>query len=139
MEQRADVFRGGRGGDGEAQAALAGLLDQRCDAGPQRQAAGFDEAQVVARLGGVEGADQPVQFGPGGEVGRAACGVVADAFLAAGDGEQLAVQGLVPVPVQPEIGEGVVERRAMAVALGVGQRAVDIENQCLQWVHGGQR
>jgi hypothetical protein len=59
-------------------------------------------------------------------------GVVTDALLAAGDGEQFAVQRLVPVPVQAVLGEGGVESGAMAVALGVGQRAVDVEDQGVQ-------
>ena len=57
-----------------------------------------------------------------------------DALLAAGDGEQLAVERLVPVPVEAGLAEGGIEGRAMAVALGVGERAVDVENQCFQ--HG---
>jgi hypothetical protein len=36
------------------------------------------------------------------------------------------------MPVEPGIGEGLVESDAMAVALGLGQCAVDVENQGLK-------
>jgi hypothetical protein len=55
-------------------------------------------------------------------------GVVADAFLAASDGQQPAVQCFIPMPVQAEIGEGGIEGGAMAVALGIGERAIDVES-----------
>ena len=109
LSSAGDIFRGGRGGDGEAQAALAGVLDERRNAGPERQAAGVDEAQVVARLGGVQIADQCVEFGPGGDLGRVAFGVVAQAFLAAGDGEQFAVQPFIPVPIEAVLGKSGIE------------------------------
>ena len=39
------------------------------------------------------------------------------------------------MPVQPAVGKGGVKGRAMAVALGLGQRAVYIEDQCLYVAH----
>jgi hypothetical protein len=55
-------------------------------------------------------------------------GEIADPLLAAGDVQQLAVELLTPMPPWPGRREGGVERRAVPVALGVGQRAVDVED-----------
>jgi len=55
-------------------------------------------------------------------------------LAAAGDLQQVAVDVLVPAPGQPCVVERAVERDAMAVTLGVGQRAVDVEDQCAQRV-----
>jgi hypothetical protein len=77
-----------------------------------------------------------VQFGDalprvrrGQPVGREARGETGDPLLAAGDGKQFTVQPLVPLPWQACLGEGAVEGDAMAVALGLGQRAVDVEDE----------
>ena len=134
-----NVFRRGGGGDGEAQAGGAGFVDQPGDAGAQRQAALLDAADVVRGLGGVQAFDQIVEIGPGGGGGVEMPGIVADAFLAAGDVQQAAVQHFIPIPVQPVFGESCIKGRAMAVALGFGQRAVDIEDQGLECVHGRER
>lgn len=136
-QEGGDVFRRGRGGDGEAQAGAAGGGDQFGDAGAQRQLAGGDALQVMRGLGGVQLLDQGGEIGARGAGRIVALGVVADAFLAAGDGEQFAVQFFIPVPVQAAVGEGGVEGGAMAVALGFGERAVDIEDQGVQAVHAG--
>jgi hypothetical protein len=60
--------------------------------------------------------------------------VMGDAFLAAGDLQQPGVQRFIPVPVQAGLREGLVECGAVG-ALGIGQGAVDVEDQGLQ--HGG--
>ena len=59
-----------------------------------------------------------------------------EALLAAHHGEQLGVERRVPVPGQAELPEGAVERLPMQV-LGLGQRAVDVEDQRPQ--HGRSR
>ena len=82
-------------------------------------------------LGRVQGGDQRVKIRTAGDIGRVALGEIADALLAAGDRQQFAVEVFVPVPVQPVFGKGRVEGDAVAVALGVGQRAIDVEDQCL--------
>ena len=52
----------------------------------------------------------------------------ADAFLAAGDPQQVLVDGPVPLPVETVAGEGMVEGLPMQL-FGLGQGAVDIEDQ----------
>ncbi|MGY4379067.1 hypothetical protein ACVWZ3_006706 [Bradyrhizobium sp. i1.3.6] len=52
----------------------------------------------------------------------------AHALLAAGDTQQLLVDGPVPLPVEAVTDEGMVEGPPMQL-LGFGQRAVDIEDQ----------
>ena len=58
--------------------------------------------------------------------------IVRDALLAACHLQQAAVGALVPFPVQPRLPECAIERHTVKIAFGVGQRAVDIEDQCLQ-------
>ena len=53
----------------------------------------------------------------------------AQALLAAGDAEQLAIEVLVPTPVQPELGKGEVVGDPVATALRLGDRAVEIEEK----------
>ena len=50
----------------------------------------------------------------------------------AGHIEQGTVEGLVPVPGQPDFGKGRVEGRAMAIAFGIGEGSIDIENDRAQ-------
>src|ERR1700690_3687407 len=52
-------------------------------------------------------------------------------LLPTGDLEQARVKRLVPVPVQAHLGKGLIKRRAMD-ALGVGERAIDVEDQGAQ-------
>ncbi len=54
-----------------------------------------------------------------------------DALLAAGDGKQFAVERFVPFPVEAGLAEGGIEGGAVAIALGIRERAVHIENQRL--------
>ena len=77
---------------------------------------------------GGAGTDEPNVY-----VAREAFGVdrrppVAQALLAAGDVEQAPVRAHVPVPAQAGLGERAVERDAVSVALGLGERAVDVED-----------
>ncbi len=80
-------------------------------------------------LGQVQAPDQFGKVGAGQHFRGMAFGIEADALLAAGYRQQFAIEGLVPVPVQAVLGEGGVEGEAMAVALGIGERAIDIKNQ----------
>ncbi|MPN44101.1 hypothetical protein SDC9_191662 [bioreactor metagenome] len=89
----------------------------------------------MRRLGGMQPLDQRIEIGAGGDVGIVALCIVPHALLAAGDGEQLAVPGFIPVPVDSEFGKGGVEGGAMAVALSFGKRAIDIEDQGLDSMH----
>ena len=50
-----------------------------------------------------------------------------NALLTAGDFQQIAIERLVPVPIEPESGKGCVERLAME-RLGFAKRAIDVEN-----------
>jgi hypothetical protein len=88
----------------------------------------------VPRLGGMQFPDARIGIRLLQELRRVARAEEADALLAAGHLQQFAVERLVPVPGQAGLGKGGVEGRAMAVALGIGQRAIDIEDQGLQ--HG---
>jgi hypothetical protein len=62
--------------------------------------------------------------------------IVFHPLLAAGDGEQLAVEGDVPVPVETGVLEGLIEGGAVAVAFGIGKRAVNVESRACRviWV-----
>jgi len=51
-----------------------------------------------------------------------------DAFLAAGDGKQLAIERLIPMPVEAGLAENGVESRPVPVALGIGQCAQALIN-----------
>ena len=55
--------------------------------------------------------------------------VVSNAFLAAGDAEQFAVQLDRPIPVQTSLPESPVEGHAVAVALRIRKCTVHIEDQ----------
>ena len=130
-----DVFRRGGGGDGDAHAGPPGFANQPRDTGAQRQAALLDDAHVVGGLGQVQALDQFGKVGAGEHIRGVALTKKADALLAAGDRQQFAVEGFVPVPGQAVLGEGGVEGGAVAIALGLGERAIDVENQGVQCVH----
>ena len=85
------------------------------------------ERAVVAGLRLVKLGDQFVEVGGFPIVRPIMVDIVFHPLLAAGDGEQLAVQRDIPVPVETGVPEGLVEGGAMTVALGVGKRAVDVE------------
>jgi hypothetical protein len=48
-------------------------------------------------------------------------------FLATGNGQELAVKGGIPVPVEACILKGLVEGGTVTVAFGIGKRTVDVE------------
>ena len=92
------------------------------------------QLHVILGLQHVELAHQGHETGLGGQLGGVLPGVMQHALLATGHRQQFAVERDVPVPWQAGIPECRVEGDAMAVALGIGQRAVDVEDECLQ--HG---
>jgi hypothetical protein len=57
---------------------------------------------------------------------------MADSFKSPGYTEQAAVKGFIPVPGQPDFGEGRIECRAMSIAFSVREGTVDVENECAQ-------
>ena len=63
--------------------------------------------------------------------------IMSQPFLAAGHAQQLAVEPRVPVPVETLRQKHRIERGAMQI-LGLGQRAIDIEDQRLK-LHGSTR
>ena len=68
-------------------------------------------------------------FGVLAELGFVAAEVVLQAFLAARAAEQALVEPLAPAKRETQLAEGIVVGRAMAEGLGLGQRAVEIEEQ----------
>jgi L-ascorbate metabolism protein UlaG (beta-lactamase superfamily) len=84
-------------------------------------------------------AHEAVEVGRFGEARVEVLQVVADAFLAAGHGQQLVVQRHVPVPGQAAFGKGPVEGDTVGV-FGVGQGAVHVKDDGLDhaiWLLGG--
>jgi hypothetical protein len=96
----------------------------------------MDQLHVVLGLQGMQLAHQGIKAGLGRQLRRVARGVMHHALLAACDRQQLAVQLYVPIPGQAGFLEGGIEGQAMAIAFGIGQRAIDVEDQGLQ--HGAQ-
>ena len=133
LEHRADGRLGRRRRDGEPPALRGRLGHDPRDPGPARQDAVGHHRRVVRGLGLVPAGDQvALLVGVGGQVrgldehgrehGR-------EAFLAAADREQVPVLLLAPVDREAGLGERLVERGQVAVALGVGQDAVAVEDQ----------
>jgi hypothetical protein len=91
----------------------------------------MDQLHVMLGLQHVELAHQGVEAGLGRQLRRILPGVMQHALLAAGHRQQFAIQLYVPVPGQAGFLEGGIEGHAMAIALGIGQRAIDVEDQCL--------
>jgi hypothetical protein len=136
-QQRADVDGRGGGGNRQAQAVGKCRFDQPEHAGAQGHGAVLHRFFVGGGLELVNAIDR-VLHGLAVErpdVGVRLLPVVLDALLAARDAEQFGVERLVPVPVHAQFGERLVERGTVRV-LGVGQRAIDIENQGLQGACG---
>ena len=109
--------------------AARASTQQALDAGPHRDAAACGERGVVPGLGLVQLGHQFVEVVRLSIVRPIVVDIVFHPLLAAGDGEQLAVQGDVPVPVEAGVLEGLIEGGPVAVALGVGKRAVNVEEQ----------
>lgn len=90
-------------------------------------------------LGCMQAGDQRVKIRSTGDIGCVVLDEMADTLLATGDRQEFSVEFFIPVPVQPVFGKGKIEGDAMAVTLGIGQRAINVEDQCLQCFHGWER
>ncbi len=132
VNQRFDIVGRGGGGDGQAQPGAARLLQQPTHARTQGDAALRHQSHIVRGLAAVELGDQPRRLGRSRGLRIDLLPISQHALFAAGNGEQTAVGRHVPMPIQPGIGEGLVESDAVTVALGFGQGAIDVENQCAQ-------
>src|SRR6185437_7124921 len=88
-------------------------------------------------LGGMDVRDARPQRAPLRGFERQGIHVGADPLLAAGGAQQVRILGPAPIPVQPMLAEGLIERAAMRL-LGVGKGPIDIENQCLE-LHANTR
>jgi hypothetical protein len=102
------------------------------DVGAQRDGSGRKETLVVSRLDVVNALQQFFEVRSGAGCRIIVARKVTDSFQATGNVQKRAVKGFIPVPWQPDFGEGRIERRAMAVTFGIGQGTVDIENKCAQ-------
>jgi len=116
-------------GDSNTAVVFSGeIVEKLRQARAQPQLAGLDDRRVVNVLALVQFGDAPGRADIRQPPRREALRKAGDPLPAAGDGEQFAVQALVPVPGQAGLGEGEVEGDPMAVPLGLGQRAVDVED-----------
>src|SRR4030095_11396672 len=118
-----------RRADAEPDAGRVRFVDDSRDAGPQRQAAFRDEVREDGCLALVQLGNQ--RFRRLAVWPTVLVEIVRHALFAAGDLEQLAVELYVPLGVDTGRGERAVERDAMAVALGVDEHTVAVEDQSL--------
>ena len=135
VEEHAHVLGRRRGRDRQTHAGIARLAQETQHARAQRNGAAFEQRDIVTGLGTVQ---------TGNEVGFVDRGIEPDPLLrevgrnpllAAGHPEQLAVALYVPDPVQARLRKGRIEGEAMSVAFRVGQRSVDVENECSEAKH----
>ena len=130
-QHRLDAPRRGGGGDGDLPPGVEGLLDEPLDARTARQPALVDQLDVDLALALVRGDDLLVELVPGAEVDLGVGGeVAAHPLLAPTDLQQDGVLVLGPAEREAQLLEGLVEGDEVAVALGVGQHAVAVEDQC---------
>ena len=127
FQQYGDIFRGGGGGDRQAQPGGPCLVQQTLDAGPHRDATLGCKRHIVAGLGFVELGHQLVEIIRLSIVRSKVVDIVFHPLLAAGNREQFAVEGDIPMPVEAGILEGLVECGAVSVTFGIGKGAVDVE------------
>jgi hypothetical protein len=127
FQQDGDVLRRGGGGDGQAQPGGARFDQQALDPGPHGNAASGGQRGVVPGLGLVKFRHEFVEIGRLAIVRPVVVDIVLHPLLAAGDGEQFAVQGNIPVPVQTGLLKGLIEGGTVTVTLGIGKGAVDVE------------
>ena len=131
LQQDRDVFRRGGGGDRQAQSGGARLDQQALDPGANRNATVRSQLRVMAGFAFVQFDHHLVEIGGLLIVRTIVVDIVFHALFATRHGKQLAIEGNVPMPVEPGIGKGLVERGTVAVALGVGKGAVNVENKGL--------
>lgn len=132
LQQHADILRRGRGGDGETQPVGTGFLNQARNARPQLQAAAGNQFDVMTGFCLMQRRNAGVDPGFHQQGWMRALQIMTDAFLAAGDGEQFAIQRNIPTPVQSRFPERVIERDPVAIPFGVGKGAVNVEDQGLK-------
>ena len=130
LHQRCDIDPAG-GGNPHAHAARAALLDQLAHTLAQRQARARYEVSVKGILFRVDRARQRFALAWQRRRISAALHVVPQTLTAAGDAQQVAIVGVIPTPRQIEHLERQIECHPVAVALGLGQGAIDIPYQCL--------
>ena len=124
------LLRRGGGRDGDLPPGVEGLLDEPLDARTAREPALVDQLDVDLALALVRGDDLLVELVPGAEVDLGVGGeVAAHPLLAPADLEQDGVLLLGPAEREAQLLEGLVEGHEVAVALGVGQHAVAVEDQ----------
>jgi hypothetical protein len=115
------------------------LVDDAQDARTDRQAALGHEVRGDLRLGLVQRKDELILR----RIGIGACGpaelveISAHALLAAGHQQQLGVEFDAPLRIDAHGCERPVEAHAVAVALGIHEHAVTVENDCLEG-HGSR-
>ena len=102
--------------------------DQLSHAGAELELTGSHKGGVMALLAGLQIRHQR-GLGRGPLQLRQGCG---DAFAAAADGQQLAVTIFIPAQGHAQLSKGPVEGEPMAVALRLGQGAIDVPEQGLQ-------
>ena len=133
LEDRPDRRLSGGRSDPEGPAGFLGFADEPWDPGPRRDLAGGHHLGVDLRLAPVPCGEQ--RRLPGGilrQVVRpheARRQLASHPLLAAADLELATIVLLGPVEWQPELAEGLVEGWQMAVALGVGEHAVAVEDE----------
>lgn len=135
VEQCLDVAGSGGGRQSEVQSGGFGGVDQRGDAGAERNPSFGQQFPVPGALALVQQPCEGREIRSRSKVRRAARGVMDDAFPASSDVKQPAVKVDVPIPVESGLGERKIEGDPMPVRLGVGDRAINVENDCLQF-HG---
>ena len=98
----------------------------------ERHFAGVEQLAVVGILACPGGADEVPAFVFLEKVGLILVQVVREPFVTTLDVQQVAVERVAPLPVDSELVERLVVRHAVAVTLGIGQRAVHVEDDRLQ-------
>ncbi len=131
LEQRGHIVWGRGGRNRQPQSAATRLHQQAPHTGAQRNEATREHFRVDPRLGGMQ---------PRHEIRRLVRQdqfwpqflEMADPFLAASHGEQLAVQADIPVPVQARLGKSLVESHPVTIAFSIRQSPVYVENKGCQ-------
>ena len=135
LQQGRDVLRGGGGRDPQTYPGGPGLPQEPQHPGTQRDAPLPQQIDEVPGLAAVQIGDEGIEVRRTAPVRAPPLQVVAHALLAAGDGEELAVEIHIPMPVQAGLGEGGIEGRPVTVTLGIGQGSIDIEQECRERDH----
>ena len=127
FEQGVDVVGGGGGDDRQAQVRGAGFGEEPLHTGAQGNRPSGEEDFVMLGFGFVQSGDPGGEVGLGGIGGFVSVDEMFDPLFAARDCEQFTVERGRPVPIESGGLEGLVEGDAVAVAFGIGQGAVNVE------------